>query len=769
MSFVVSVDGQPISTNGIIANIVVGIPPTPWSINTDFASGIGADGAVTNISKNLSSIVCAGSTINSYNLINGSNPSQFNRLAAINTDWDVYQNFLWFWGGANGQVRVAKKLSNGKYVLWGSFTYVWGVSCNYFAVLNSDFSVDTEAMTALGGWFSSDWVVGYTWQVYDIAQQSDGKLVVVGAFYSVNGTACNRIVRLNTDWSVDTTFTTNLGSWPTGGAGTVLTVAIQTDGKIIFWWVFTSFSWNSTNFRRIVRRNSDGTADGTWTPWTAFSSGQVNRIILQSDGKIICCGTFTSYNATTRQRVCRLLTTGAIDTTFGTISWANSTVNSVELDSSGNIYIVGNFTTYAGNACNRIARLTTLGAFDATYTIGTWFSASPTWICKSAIDDSMYITCPITTTYGSTSVKWLVKLASTWVVSNTYNKWFDQDPSFVYAFSDTVDVLLVGGASFSKYNNMDAVNGAFLKWLLRLSQYGTLVPWLPRGVWFNNITWVESNDDYIVAKTTGYNGSTVIWLIKFDVNGVIDTTFKTNIWTAANVSKVYIDSNGKFICIGAFTVFNGNPCGGICRLNSNGTFDSTFNASGAWVSWWSINKIHIQENGKIMLVWDFTTYNWTAVKRVIRINSDGSLDTWFTLDESTYIADQYYDVIYANNKYYVAGNIAFIWSYVSCYDDTGSFLWKYQTLTTSTGIWTLAYANNKVFYGWVFNHETPATGDNIGCVDATTGSWIDWWFGTWFNGGVNDLLIDGNKMYIAGSYTTYNSTACSNNIVCINI
>lgn len=49
MSFTVSVDGQVIPNNGIVSNIVVGIPPTPGSINTDFAIGTGTDSGVFDI------------------------------------------------------------------------------------------------------------------------------------------------------------------------------------------------------------------------------------------------------------------------------------------------------------------------------------------------------------------------------------------------------------------------------------------------------------------------------------------------------------------------------------------------------------------------------------------------------------------------------------------------------------------------------------------------------------------------------------------------
>jgi len=254
MSFTISVDGQVIPNNGIVSNIVVGIPPTPGSINTDFAIGTGTDSSVSDIDFVGNDPVLSWD-FSSVNLQNGVNPSMFKNVAVINLWWDVYSRFTGASSWANGRVRVWKQLASGKYAIGWDFTAFAGVVCNRFAVLNEDFSVDTDTMGMLGTAFNTS--------VFDIQQQSDGEVIVVGWFSSLNGVSYNRIVRFNTDWTVDATFSTNLGTWPSGGAWTVTTCAIQSDDKIIFAGAFTSFAGNTTNYRRIVRRNSDGTTNAT--------------------------------------------------------------------------------------------------------------------------------------------------------------------------------------------------------------------------------------------------------------------------------------------------------------------------------------------------------------------------------------------------------------------------------------------------------------------------------------------------------------------------
>ena len=72
--------------------------------------------------------------------------------------------------------------------------------------------------------------------VNKVVVQPDGKTIMVGSFISFNGLSRNRIARLNTDGTLDTTF--NVGTGATGPLVIGQTIAInslalQSDGKII--------------------------------------------------------------------------------------------------------------------------------------------------------------------------------------------------------------------------------------------------------------------------------------------------------------------------------------------------------------------------------------------------------------------------------------------------------------------------------------------------------------------------------------------------------
>ena len=75
-------------------------------------------------------------------------------------------------------------------MIGGRFTQVGGTPINRIARLNSDGSLDT----------TFDPGSGPTDRVYALAVQEDGKVLIGGAFNTVSGAARNHIARLNAGW-----------------------------------------------------------------------------------------------------------------------------------------------------------------------------------------------------------------------------------------------------------------------------------------------------------------------------------------------------------------------------------------------------------------------------------------------------------------------------------------------------------------------------------------------------------------------------------------
>ena len=244
--------------------------------------------------------------------------------------------------GANYQVFTTAIQSDGKIIIGGLFTYYNGTSRNYIARLNADGTLDETF--AVGS--------GTNGHVYAIAIQGDGKIIIGGDFTSYNGTTISHIARLNADGTLDGTFT--VGTGLAGLADNVGELILQNDGKIIIGGYFSYY--NEIARKNIARLNADGTLDESFTVGTGANGG-VKTIAFQSDGKFFIGGDFTSYNGISRSRIALLNTDGTLDQAFPLGTGANSMIQTIAIQTDGNIVIGGLFSTYNGVSRKSITRI----------------------------------------------------------------------------------------------------------------------------------------------------------------------------------------------------------------------------------------------------------------------------------------------------------------------------------------------------------------------------------------------------------------------------
>ncbi|MCC5844937.1 MAG: choice-of-anchor D domain-containing protein [Verrucomicrobia bacterium] len=188
-----------------------------------------------------------------------------------------------------------------------------------------------------------------------IARQPDGKLIVGGYFRNVNGYPRRNIARLNEDGSLDGSFDPDLGI-----SGSVGTVAVQPDGKILIGGSFTFISGNIRN--RIARLNSDGTLDMSFE---ADADSNVETIHIQADGKILVGGWFSSMNGEPKNRIARLNIDGSLDQGFNPD--VNGSVYTLVTQTDGKILLGGNYTAIGGQTRNFIARINEDGTLDSEF------------------------------------------------------------------------------------------------------------------------------------------------------------------------------------------------------------------------------------------------------------------------------------------------------------------------------------------------------------------------------------------------------------------
>ena len=270
-------------------------------------------------------------------------------IARLMTDGSVDTSFN-PGSGADGPVyALAETFVNGARMIYaaGSFNYISGGTSPNFARFNNGGTLDPSFNTGSG----PNGPV-FALAVYPTNSLFAGKVLIGGAFTNVNNFTLNHIARLNGDGSVDTNFDLNLGT-----SDTVRAIAIQSDGGILIGGDFTNVNGVAQN--HIARLNSDGSLDATFTNNVGVGANNtVQAIALQADNRIVLAGQFTSASGVTRNRITRLLPSGAVDATINFGDGANGTIDALVVQPADQMLVIGGgFTQYDDLPYAHIARI----------------------------------------------------------------------------------------------------------------------------------------------------------------------------------------------------------------------------------------------------------------------------------------------------------------------------------------------------------------------------------------------------------------------------
>ena len=332
-------------------------------------------------------------------------------------------------------VRTIATLPGTSAIVGGSFFRLRsGVnnSGSNIAVINSDGSVrNTPDLTANN-------------IVDKILVLPGGKILVAGRFTTLNGQTINQIARLNTDFSLDTTFDPGT-TFP--GSRQVTDLAIDRDGKIMV-------AVSDVGLNYLVRLDANGSRD---TGFVSTANNPVNRVIPRSDGGYLLGGRFSNWDgtgSTTDSYIILVNSNGSLNSStdylqtgivshflfergdgslvtgsnslFLELLGANGSPDSAFFadllpnglletfleDSSGDMYLGGAFSTINGVSRNRLMKLKP-GAGSPTietrFDIGTGFNNTVRALAL-AENGELWVGGDFTQLNGSTTVRFITRL-----------------------------------------------------------------------------------------------------------------------------------------------------------------------------------------------------------------------------------------------------------------------------------------------------------------------------------------------------------------------
>lgn len=150
-------------------------------------------------------------------------------------------------------------------------------------------------------------------------------------------------------------------------------------------------------------------------------------------------------------------------------------------------------------------------------------------------------------------------------------------------------------------------------------------------------TAVQADDKVVIGGGfNSFNGNTVGSIVRINPDGSIDNSFNTGTgFKTSHVKAIAIQDDGKILVGGRFDKYNDVSIGKkIIRLNPDGSVDNTFDTGSGFDE--VVETIVILDDGEIFVGGDFANYKGTRVDGIAKINQDGTLDTTFDTNPSTF-------------------------------------------------------------------------------------------------------------------------------------
>lgn len=340
--------------------------------------------------------------------------------------------------------------------------------------------------------------------------------------------------------------------------------------------------------------------------FTTTAQARIDAIATQADGKVILSGII-------QNGIVRVTSTGTVDPTFAVGTGFNAVAYALAIQSDGKILVAGDFTTFNGTNCTRLARLLTSGGIDPTF-VGT----SSSLVIKLVVQPDGKILVM--------TGKQLYRLNANGSVDATFSAVIGLED---YTFSGCDFKLLPSGKILASRNHPTPS-------LFQLNSNGTVdATFNPGGSGPNSqlktIEIQADNKILIGGSFTSYNNVGRNRIARLNVDGTLDATYNpgsgfTNGGFGCSVTQLRRQANNQMVASHTCPIFNGVNFGyrKISRINTNATLDDSFDPGSGFFFDGELSTLHLRPNEGILCGGSFTFYNGTSAAYLVSLKNDGS-------------------------------------------------------------------------------------------------------------------------------------------------
>lgn len=539
------------------------------------------------------------------------------------------------WGNP-GSVDLILLQPDQKILMTGWFVSLDGVLRTNMARLHSDGSVDDDFQVDLVSAYSPEVMeAGY---ITALGVQADGKIIIGGAFNSVDGVARTNLARLNEDGSLDSGFMTTLEFHEGEGVipGEVACLVVQPNGQILVSGVFTMV--NGVARTNLARLNPDGTLDLSFAAVNTHRDGRVGQMLLLPNGSILARGGFSTDGEDWNQ-VMQFDITGGADTAFQPPAIEDEVMTMLR-QPDGRVVLAGSFWSVGGLIRHEVARLQADGKPDAAFDNGGPLGvADLVSVLAVQPDGKILIAGDWLYRINGQECPHIARLLPDGSVDASFAPVPEIYQIRALALQPDGKILLGG------YFPLEPSNVQY--GILRLNPDGSRDTNFSNGfVPVNEIVTrisVQTNGQILIAGYfTHVQQHQQVGYARLNPDGALDLDFAHEFYSAP-VRDVALQNDGRILLVGDF---------GIRRLNPDGRLDSTFHAP--WVGGY-LFAVTMQSNGRILIGGNFDSVGGQSRQSLARLQTDGTPDETFTNSFPATEALIWHVVLEADGKILIAG------------------------------------------------------------------------------------------------------------------
>ena len=530
--------------------------------------------------------------------------------------------------GASSDVHTIAEQADGKILIGGEFSSYNSKISRFFARLDSNGELDTT--------FNME--KGFNRYIYDVAIQEDEKILVAGDFSSFKDSTIYRLLRLNKNGSLDTTFKAKVLEQKNEIHSEIRTIAIAPDGKILIGGLFSMVNDTLETTNGIARLLSNGELDTTFHPGVGISlerNQKIYDIEIEKDGKILVGGRFDKFSDSSISGFVRLNEDGSVNSDlnmeigfFGNSSQRHGIVRKI-LMADDKIYLAGYFRKYENqnvkhllkihskdiNCVNttKIDSISRCGAvvwkdgriYDSKYD-------KPTFVLKNSSGCDSIL--KLNLTINPDTVFESLTSCDTYFWERNNQTYYSSNPNLVHYQSSHIgcDTVFLLDLNITKNTGIDSVvacdtltwingnyyyeNSAYAKHTFEdmhgcdstVSLYLTIKESSSsslRRSSYNQYTWEENNQTYFQTQIpkhflTNSEGCDSVLHLILDINpppGTIDLGYRKSMSYETRIYSIAKQKDNKLLFGGNFSSINRIPYNRLCRVNHDyGGVDTTF-------------------------------------------------------------------------------------------------------------------------------------------------------------------------------------------------